>query len=137
VDDDARELRAAFFHNLPRAIFLTVPVIALAMTPLYWRPRRYYLEHLLFVLHDHAFVFALLALYSMVAAVLRVVHVPVGLLGLAVGCSIPCYYYLAMRRVYGQSPARTLGKLTVLALTYLVGGVLVLLATFLYSVLAQ
>jgi hypothetical protein len=137
VDDDARELRAAFFHNLPRAIFLTVPVIALAMTPLYWRPRRYYLEHLLFVLHDHAFVFALLALFSIIAAVLRLVHVSDGTLAFAVGGYIPCYYYLAMRRVYGQSAGRTFGKLMVLALAYLLTAVLVLLATALYSVLAQ
>jgi hypothetical protein len=107
------------------------------MVPLYLRPRRFYVEHLLFVLHDHAFVFALLALYSIVAAALRVVHVPVGALGLAVGCYIPCYYYLALRRVYGQSPARTLGKFAVLALAYLITGALVLLATGLYSVLSQ
>jgi hypothetical protein len=137
VDDGGRELSQAFFHNLPRAIFLTVPALALVMTPLYWRPRRYYLEHLLFLLHDHAFVFALLSLFSILAAGLRAVHVSAGPPAFAAGCYIPVYYYIAMRRVYGQSAGRTLGKLTVLALAYLIAAVLVLLATAIYSVLAQ
>lgn len=30
---------------------------------MYWRPRRYYIEHLLFFVHNHAFIFALFGLY--------------------------------------------------------------------------
>lgn len=137
VEDGGRGLTEGFFHNLPRALFLTVPALALVMVPLYLRSRRYYIEHLLFVLHDHAFVFALLGLFSIVAAVLRLVHVPVGPLEYAVCGYIPCYYYLAMRRVYGQSRVYTLAKLIVLALAYLVAAILVLLATALYTVVAQ
>jgi hypothetical protein len=135
VADNGRALREAFVHDLPRAIFVTVPILALVVKPLFWRPRRYYIEHLLFLLHDHAFVFAALGLLSIVAAILPV-HALVELLGGSVVCYIPCYYYLALRRVYGQSPWRTLGKLTVLLLAYLVVAGVVLIATSLYAVLA-
>ena len=38
-------------------MFVFLPLLALVMKLLYWRPRRYYVEHLLFLVHNHAFVF--------------------------------------------------------------------------------
>ena len=136
VEDGGRELHDSFMHNLPRAIFLTVPILALALKPLYRRPRRYYVEHVLFLLHDHAFLFLLLGLYWIVAALLHV-HALVEPLGILAGLYVPWYYYAAMRRVYGQSPGRTLGKLAVLVLAYAICAVVALLATSIYTVLAK
>jgi hypothetical protein len=78
----------------------------------------------------------LFALFVIVAAIFQV-EVLVSTLGLAVALVIPCYYFIAMRRVYGESRGRTLGKLLVLSLTYLVIGLLILVVTSVYSVLAQ
>jgi hypothetical protein len=136
VEDGGRQLHESFMHNLPRAIFLTVPILALFLKPLYWRPRRYYVEHVLFLLHDHAFLFVLLGLFSIVTALLHV-HALVDALGILAGLYVPWYYYVAMRRVYEQSPGRTLGKLAVLVLAYLIAAVGVLLATSLYTVVAE
>ena len=52
-------------------MFLLVPMMALVMLILYWRPRRYYVEHLVFFMHNHAAIFLLLliqALLSWIAA---------------------------------------------------------------------
>jgi uncharacterized membrane-anchored protein len=65
------------------------------------------------------------------------IHLLVEALATAAGLYILYYYYVAMRRVYGQSPGRTLGKLAVLSLAYLLTAMLVPVATILYSVLAQ
>ena len=43
------------------AMFVFLPLLALAMKLLYWRPKRYYVEHLLFLIHNHAFVFLALS----------------------------------------------------------------------------
>ena len=51
------EFGQSVVHNLGRAMFVFLPLMALCMKLLYWRPRRYYLEHLLLLLHNHAFVF--------------------------------------------------------------------------------
>lgn len=136
VADDGRHLTEAFLHNIPRALFLAVPLLALMMKPLYSRPRRYYVEHLLFLLHDHAFLFLLFGLFSLAAALLQI-HLLVETLAIAVRLYIPYYYYVAMRRVYGQGPGRTFGKLVVLSLAYFMTGILVFAGTTLYSVLAQ
>jgi hypothetical protein len=60
--DNGRALREAFLHNLPRALFVFLPLLAGAMMLMYWWPRRYYVEHLLLFVHNHAFVFLLLLL---------------------------------------------------------------------------
>src|SRR6266853_2072857 len=56
VEDSGRSLRESFLHNLPRAMFLFLPLLAGAMMLMYWRPRHYYVEHLL--------MFALTTAYS-------------------------------------------------------------------------
>ena len=136
VQDDGRALREAFMHNLPRAGFLMAPILAVVMKPLYRRPRRYYVEHLLFLLHNHAFAFLWFGLFVIIAAAIPNDAV-VGPLALLAGLYVIFYKYRAMRRVYGEAIAPTLGKLTVLSLAYLVTAAFVLLATGLYSVLVQ
>ena len=136
VEDDGRSLREAFFHNLPRAIFLMVPILAAAMQPLYRRQRRYYVEHLLFLLHNHAFVFLWLGLFVLITLVIPIEAVA-STLSFVFGLYIPYYYYRSMRQVYGEGTARTLRKLTVLSLAYLITAGFVLVATSMYSVLVQ
>lgn len=136
VADGGRGIQEVFTHNIPRAIFVAVPILGLVMVPLYRRPRRYYVEHVLFFLHAHAFLFVLLGLFAIAATILQA-EVLVSALGLAVTFVIPYYYFIAMRRVYGQSRGRTVGKMVMLSLAYLVIGLLILIATSVYSVLAQ
>jgi uncharacterized membrane-anchored protein len=134
--DGGRGVTEAFTHNLPKAIFLAAPLLALVMKPLYRRPRRYYVEHVLFLLHDHAFIYLLLALFTIAAAVVQI-DLLVVTLATGVGIYIPYYYFVAMRRVYGQSGKCTAGKLAVLFLAYLATALVALIVTGLYSVLAQ
>lgn len=136
VEDDGHSLKEAFFHNLPRAIFLMVPILAAAMKPLYSRQRRYYVEHLLFLLHNHAFVFLWLGLFVLITLAIPIEAVA-STLAFVFCLYIPFYYYRAMRQVYGEGTARTFGKFTVLSLAYLITAVVVLVATSLYSVLVQ
>jgi hypothetical protein len=46
-----------------------LPLIAAIMKLMYWRPKRYYVEHLLFLVHVHAamfLVYTLVALFSFI-----------------------------------------------------------------------
>jgi len=62
LEDSGRTLTSQIGNNLPRALFVFLPLLALFMKLLYWRPRRYYIEHLLFLVHDTSTVFLLLTL---------------------------------------------------------------------------
>ncbi|HVC30851.1 MAG TPA: hypothetical protein VND24_06665, partial [Steroidobacteraceae bacterium] len=121
-------------HNLERAMFLFLPLLALMMKPLYLQPPRHYVEHLLFFLHNHAFLFVMFgvmtALGMMTASALALDPIDT-----AITIYIPIYFYRAMRRVYGQGPGLTLSKLTTLGVAYFFLGVLMLLATVSYSFL--
>jgi len=130
--DNFRSLREAFLHNLPRAMFLFLPLLAAAMMLLYWRPRHYYIEHLLLFVHNHAFVFLVVMLAAAVAALLPAIA---GVVRVAVTLYIAWYAYRSMRVVYGQGRWLTAGKLALLSLFYLVSGGLMLLLTFVSSAL--
>ena len=126
---------AVLERNYERAMFLLLPLLALAMVPLFLQPRRYYVEHLLFLVHNHAFLFVTFGLLELVN-LFSAPRALLGLLNFIVTLAIPIYYYLAMRRVYGQSPAWTLGKMTGLATAYLFIGLTVLAGTVAYSFLS-
>jgi hypothetical protein len=130
--DNFRSLREAFLHNLPRAMFLFLPMLAAAIMLLYWGPRHYYIEHLLLLVHNHAFVFLVVMLAAAVSALLPAVT---GLLRVAVTLYIAWYAYRSLRVVYGQGSWLTAGKLALLSLFYLVSGGLMLLLTFVSSAL--
>ncbi len=121
-------------HNLERAMFLFLPLLALVMKPLYLEPPRYYVEHLLFFLHSHAFLFVMLGLGTLLGMIasLSVVR---GAFDAAITVYIPIYFYRAMRRVYGQGRWLTVGKLSALAVAYVFLGAVMLVATFSYSFL--
>ena len=130
VLDDGRSVRDAFLHNLPRAMFLFLPLLAAGMMLVYWWPRHYYVEHLLLFVHNHAFGFLLLLLAAGVSALL-----PWAASGVrfALCLYIPWYVYRSMRVVYGQGRWLTSGKLVVLSFFYLVSGALMLALTIAYS----
>jgi Protein of unknown function (DUF3667) len=131
VLDNGRSLPEVFLHNVPRAMFLFLPLLAGAMLLMYWRPRHYYVEHLLLFVHNHAFVFLLLLLAGLASALLQPLA---DWIGAAVTLYIAWYAYRSMRVVYGQGRALTLVKLVFLSFFYLVSGALMIGLVSLYSV---
>lgn len=129
-------LTEAFEHNLERAMFLLLPLVALAMKPFYRKPPRYYVEHLLFLLHYQVFLFVALGVSTLLQMITSsaVVLDPVDT---ALSIYAPIYGYLAMRRVYEQGRWLTLSKLCALGTVYLVLCGLVVTATISFSFLTM
>lgn len=130
--DNGRSLPEVFMHNVPRALFIFLPLLAGVMMLMYWRPRHYYVEHLLLFLHNHAFVFLLLLLAGLASALLPRLS---GWIAGAVTLYIVWYAYRSMRVVYRQGRSLTLAKLVVLSFFYLVSGSLMIALVSVYSVL--
>ncbi|HYX73102.1 MAG TPA: DUF3667 domain-containing protein [Steroidobacteraceae bacterium] len=128
--DNFRSLQEAFMHNLPRAMFLFLPILAGMMMLMYWRPRHFYVEHLLLFVHTHAFVFLLLMLAGVASALLAPLG---GWISAAATLYIAWYAYRSMRVVYRQKRSLTLGKLALLSFFYLVSGSLMLALVSVYS----
>jgi len=131
VLDNGRSLPEVFMHNVPRALFIFLPLLAGVMMLMYWRPRHHYVEHLLLFVHNHAFLFLLLLLAGLASALLPRLT---GWISGAVTLYIAWYAYRSMRVVYGQNRSLTLGKLVLLSFFYLVSGALMIGLVSLYSV---
>ena len=130
AQDHGRSLAQSFLHNLPRAMFLFLPLLAGVMMLLYWHPRHYYVEHLLFCVHNHAFAF-LMVLLALILSALLPFAAP--LIGWVTTLYIAWYLYRSMRVMYRQGWLRTVAKLGSLSFVYLVAGSLMLAATALYA----
>jgi hypothetical protein len=132
IADNGREFGASIAHNLGRALFVFLPVMAALMKLLYWRPRRYYLEHLLLLIHNHAFVFLLLSIFMLMTHWVAWSGVR-ALLTFAMIWYVIRYLYRSMKVMYGQSGFMTVMKFSMLGIAYLIGGLFMLLATVFVS----
>ena len=108
-------------------VILMVPLFACALVPLYWRRRRYFVEHLVFATHFYSiYLLYLLGLHYVGFLLLRA-----GLgLGLITRVNedlffsiffvliLATYLFFAQRRVYGQSARVTLLKTFALVFTF-------------------
>jgi hypothetical protein len=115
-----------FLGNLPNMMFFLLPLFAITLKLLYIRSRALYVEHLVFVLHTHAF------LYTVLAALLLMPHNGLKAWAPAI---IPVYIFLAMRRVYSQPWWKTGVKFGMLAVGYFVILILSLIGTFVVTFL--
>lgn len=132
LKNNGHRIGAAMMHNLPRMMFVLLPLIALCMTLLYWHPRRYYVEHVLLLVHNHAFLFSALILHSLLSYIPFVGSAATAVLGLY-GL---WYVYASMRRYYGQSARRTLAKYVALAFSYGALGLVLLTVTLTLSAIS-
>jgi len=132
AEDDGAALFKAFVRNIPKAMFVLLPLLALGMKPLYWRPKRYYVEHLLFLIHNHSFVFLTLAIMAALELI-PYVGDDLGPLEVAVWIYIFWYLYRAMRNVYQQRRGITVAKYLAVGLFYFCAALTVLILTALYS----
>jgi hypothetical protein len=130
--DQSRALGRSFIQNLGRAMFLFLPLLAAFMTPMYLRAGRYYVDNLLLLVHNQAFVFLLMSIYLLA---LHWTHsgTLTTLLTLALICHVIFYSYRSMQRVYAEPWLRTLVKFTAIALGYVVCALCTVFLTGVYS----
>ncbi len=136
VEDNGQALAEAFMHNLPRALFITLPIMAGLMKLLYRQPMRYYVEHLLFLLHNYSFVFLWAATFVLLGWMIASDTIMEPLTWVFFLYAF-YYFFRSIRRVYPESAVRTLVKFTALSFGYLAVVGTAVVATGVYSVLAQ
>ncbi len=138
VADDGSAFVKKLLDNVPVALFILLPVMALILKALYPLSKRFYVEHLLFVVHYHAFVFLILSLQVLVTrlgALAPLPELPFDVVGLALTLYVPVYLYKAQRRVYEQGRFYTLVKFSILTIAYFAGllvmlGLVAIIAAF-------
>jgi hypothetical protein len=122
--DKGRQFLQNLYDNMPIALIVLLPIMAFVLKALYPLSRRYYVEHLLFFVHFHAFMFLILTLQILIGRLNSALPTPeaIGiLLIVAASFYVPVYLFVAMRRVYGQGRLLTTAKYVALTVAYLAG----------------
>lgn len=98
------ELAAYFFARLPVMMLFTLPIFALIFKLLYIRRKRRYIEHIVFLLHFHAFLYSMLTLLLWTNDYLSTGYITLLLFG------IFAYFLIALKKVYQQSWKKSILK---------------------------
>ncbi len=116
--------------NIPLALLLMMPFLALILKILYVRRSQYYIEHLVFTFHFHTFVFVWVIMLALIGK-----YFPPLLLGLSI-FYIFVYFYLALKKYYGQSWFKTFIKFWIIIFSYVtLAGIFMVLAALISFVL--
>ncbi|CAN5730324.1 DUF3667 domain-containing protein [soil metagenome] len=106
--------------NIPTMMLCCIPLFAFVLKVLYIRQRRYYIEHLVYALHIHSFVYVaviLIALLRMAMEPSLPEFAPV--VTVLLSTVVTAQVFVSIRRVYGQGWFMTFFK-------FFVGGVIYL-----------
>ncbi len=130
--DDGKAFAGKLLDNVPAALIALLPLMAFILKILYPLSKRYYVEHVLFVVHFHAFVFLILTLqilFARLTSLLTLSGTLATITSVAVTLYIPVYFFRSMRRVYQQHWFVTFLKFVVLTLAYTIGLLVILMIT--------
>ncbi len=123
---DGKGLLQYFLGKLTLMILLMMPVLALFLKLLYFRRGFFYVEHLIFSFHYHAFAFLVIMFLGIFGDYLG------GWVALFI-VGIFVYQFMAMKRVYGQSFGKTFLKFWVLNFMYVILSMVFFILTILIS----
>lgn len=117
VAEHPEVFREHLWHWMSHVMFALLPAFAGLLALLFRRPRRYFVEHVIFALHFHSFAF-LVFLASNLLGLLR--WKAAGSAGGILVLGLPPYLGAAMKRVYGGPVWKIVLKGALLTAVYLV-----------------
>ena len=129
---NAKVLFIALLNNLPAMMLCAIPLFAFVLKILYIRKRVFYIDHLIYALHIHAFAY--LAIMLIVAATMGLFRITSPTLaGWIVGflwTTLAVQVFLSIRRVYKQGWFFTIFKFLLGGFVYFIVLCMALAVTF-------
>ncbi|WP_242927901.1 DUF3667 domain-containing protein [Pontibacter vulgaris] len=134
-DDTSQQLfMNKLTSHLPKMMFILLPLFALILKLVNFRSKKFYVEHLIYSIHVHSFLFLFGSILIILGWILPFLDDWIMLFGLIV---IIWYIYRSMRNTYKGSRWLTVYKFFMLAVAYtflmLLSGLVVIVAT-LYTI---
>jgi len=123
--EEGKGMFHVFLKTSSYAMFFFLPLFALILKLLYFRRKRFYIEHFIFTLHFFSFIFFVLMFFVLLNLL------PVDIPRWIMLFLILIYLFISMLRVYQQSWRKTLLKAftLIMATTIFIGPLLVILVS--------
>jgi hypothetical protein len=97
-------------HNIPKMMFVLLPLFALILKITFYKNKKFYVEHLIFSFHFHCFLFLFLAIIMIISRVIPG-DWDEDWLNMFAFVVIVWYIYRSLRVVYDRSRLRTITKM--------------------------
>ncbi|WDF53447.1 DUF3667 domain-containing protein [Mucilaginibacter sp. KACC 22063] len=117
--DEKEILMEAVKHNVPKMMFVLLPLFALILRLTFWSNKKFYVEHLIFSFHLHCFIFLFVTAAILLEMMLPESKEITGWINLIVMVVSTIYIYKALKAVYHRSRWRTISKMIGMSLSYL------------------
>lgn len=96
-------------HDIPKLMFILLPLFALYVGWFYSRKKYYYVNHAIFSVHYHSFIFLLFLVFLLLARLIPAIGFQIALALLSLILTF-VYLVAALHGMYGQSVGRSLLK---------------------------
>lgn len=117
--DVGEKIKEDVKHNVPKMMFLLLPLFALTLKVVYYRSKKYYYEHLIYSFHVHSALFLSLLLLSAITWFFKLFYDISDLLTFAWFIYALWYIYRSLRTFYGSRRSITIAKFAFLMFGYL------------------
>lgn len=114
------KIKEEILHNIPKMMFILLPLFALILKLVYFRSKKYYYEHLIYSFHVHSALFlSFLILYAL-QWFFHLFYDISDTLGFIYSIYILWYIYRSLRTFYGSKRWVTVAKILFLMFSYLI-----------------
>jgi hypothetical protein len=132
-------LSEGFQHNAPKMMFVLLPLFAVILKLAFWKNHKLYVEHMIYAIHLHCYLFLFLAATMVLKLMLPTDwDAVVFLIANATIIVITWYIYRSLRVVYNRSRLRTVSKMVGVSFMYSIvfglSAVIILIITAITSV---
>lgn len=126
-EDSTEKLEESLLHNIPKMMFLLLPLFALILKIVYFNKKKYYFEHLIYAFHVHSAIFLIVLISTLITWLGGYFYDISELMFTLSFFWITWYIYKSLRTFYGNSRWVTILKYFLLIVCYSIVMVLTLI----------
>lgn len=117
-ENASEKLLEGILHNVPKLMFVLLPLFALILKVVYWRKKKYYYEHLIYSFHAHAALFLSILICMLINWIFHFFYSITGLLVFVWMIYTLWYIYKSLKNFYGGKRWFTILKMSFLFVSY-------------------
>jgi hypothetical protein len=114
------KIKEEILHNIPKMMFILLPLFALILKLVYFRSKKYYYEHLIYSFHIHSALFLSFLILNGLQWFFHLFYDISNTLGFVWSIYILWYIYRSLRTFYGSKKWVTFAKILFLMVSYFV-----------------